>query len=153
MPYGRGPWFVVPARPAGGWTAPWRFPRGPQPRPEMEQFRRRVRAELDQSAAVLLNAQGGGFVTLAPDGMTAWRVRHAQVGTSSGPSDASQAFGYRSAVFPHRALFQTAQGGGDTISFEAVLRPGDTLICVWQGGNPGDTATLNITGSVYAWTP
>lgn len=149
MPFGRGPaWVPFVTRPAGVWERPWRNQR-PRPVP-LEHYTRTWRAELDMSQAVVLNSAGGGFVQLAPDGMTAWKVTHAQVATTTGPTDQSQAFLYRSAVFPHRLLGQTAQGGGDTLSFEAVLRPGDTLVCLWQGGNPGDVATLNITGTVTA---
>jgi hypothetical protein len=118
----------------------------------MEAYTRPVRAVLDQSAAVVLNASGAGYVYLAPDGMTVWRVTHVQVATTTGPADQSQAALYRSGIFPHRLLGQTAQGGGDTLSFEATLRPGDTLVCLWSGGNPGDTATLNATGVVTAWS-
>lgn len=148
----RGWPVVVLHRAAGGWGLPGPGLRRPRPVP-VEHFRRTVRAVLDQSAAVMLNSQGGGFVVLAPDGLAVWRVRHVQVSTSSGPADASQAFVYRSGVFPHRQLGQTAQGGGDTLSFAAELRPGDTLICVWQNGNPGDVATLAVIGDVITRIP
>jgi hypothetical protein len=55
-------------------------------------------------------------------------------------------------VFPHRQLFETSQGGGDSGNFEATLRPGDTLIVVWSGGNPQDAATFNVTGELHALT-
>lgn len=147
MPWGYGPgWVTRPPR-IRNWDPPMR--QRPA-RPPLEHYTRHIRAELDMSAAVVLNSSGAGFVTLMPDGMTAWKVTHAQVATTTGPADQSQAQLYRSGVFPHRLLGQTAQGGGDTLSFEAILRPGDTLICVWQGGNAGDAATLNITGIVHA---
>jgi hypothetical protein len=116
----------------------------------MEAYTRPIRAELDMSAAVVLNAQGAGVVQLAPDGMTAWLVRQATVATTSGPTDGSTVQGYRSGVFPHRQIFQSNQGGGDVFDFAARLRPGDTLVAVWSGGNPGDTATLNVTGILHA---
>jgi hypothetical protein len=148
MPWGRGPAWVPYSRPAGSWSRPWRFPPGRPAQPAPERFIRRIRAELDRSAGVILNSGGGGYVMLAPDGLEEWQVRHAQVTTASGPTDGSQAFLYRAFVAQHRAIAQTAQGGGDTMNFDLVLRPGDTVICMWQGGNPGDAATLNLTGIV-----
>lgn len=150
MPYGRGPWWVPFTRPAGGWAGPWRPRPVLAPRPEMEHYTRPLRAVLDVSAAVVLNGSGAGFVTLAPDGMTGWQVRQAHVATTSGPTDGSECKLYRTAVMPHRQLAETAQGGGDSFSFDARLRPGDTLVAVWSGGNPGDTATLNLSGVLHA---
>lgn len=153
MPYGRGPFWVPRTIPAGGWRAPWtprRVLHAPAP---VETFTRRVRAVLDQSAAVVLNAGGAGFVQLAPDGLVVWYVHQWHVATTSGPTDHSAAFGYRSAVVPHRQLFETSQGGGDGGTFDCELRPGDTLAVIWSGGNPGDTATLNISGHLVAMLP
>jgi hypothetical protein len=150
VPYGRGPFWVPLHRAAGGWAQPWRPPRPLRSRPPVDAYTRRVQAELDVSGAVKLNSQGAGFVTLAPDGMTAWQCEHVQVGTTTGPTDQSNVIFYRTAVVPHRILGQTAQGGGDTLSFHAALRPGDTFIAVWSGGNPGDVATVNLIGIVHA---
>lgn len=116
----------------------------------MEHYSRRVRAVLDVSAAVTLNGSGAGFVTCAPDGMTEWEIRAAHVATTSGPTDGSECKVYRGAVFPHRQLAETAQGGGDVFDFPAALRPGDTLIAVWSSGQPGDVATLNLSGTLHA---
>jgi hypothetical protein len=123
---------------------------GRPPSPPPEHYSRRIRAELDISQAVVLNSAGAGYVTFAPDGMTVWDVRQVQLATTSGPTDGSMAMGYTSGVFPHRQVFQTAQAGGDSFSFVKRLRPGDTLIIVWSGGNAGDTATCCLTGVQHA---
>jgi len=115
-----------------------------------ERYTRRIRAELDISQAVILNGAGAGFVTFMPDGMTVWDVRQVQMATTSGPTDGSQAMGYTDGVFPHRQVFQTAQGGGDSFAFTRRIRPGSTLVIVWSGGNAGDTATANLAGIQHA---
>jgi hypothetical protein len=150
MAWGRGPWFVPRAIPAGGWRRPWRFPPGRPAQPAPQSLTRSVRAELDMSAAAVINSGGGAYVTLAPDGLTVWDVRLAHVGTTTGPTDSSECKIYRTAVLPHRQLAETSQGGGDGITLLARIRPGDTLVALWSGGNPGDTATLNIAGTVHA---
>lgn len=127
----------------------WQAVRTVMPRPYSpppEHYSRRITAELDISQAVTLNSQGAGYVTFMPDGMTVWDVKQVQLATTSGPTDGSQAMGYTSGVFPHRQVFQTAQAGGDSFYFAKRLRPGDTLIIVWSGGNAGDTATCCLTG-------
>lgn len=118
--------------------------------PPPEDYTRPITAVLDVSQAVVLNGSGAGFVAFAPDGATVWDVRQVQLTTTSGPIDGSEAKGYTSAVFPHRQVFQTNQAGGDSLDFTRRLRPGDTLIVVWSGGNAGDTATCNLTGALYA---
>lgn len=118
--------------------------------PPQEHYQTHIRAELDISRAVVLNSAGAGNVTFAPDGMTVWDVRQVQLATGSGPTDGSQAMGYTAGVFPHRQVFQTAQAGGDSFHFVKRLRPGDTLIVVWSGGNAGDTATCCLTGDLHA---
>ena len=150
MPWGRGPFWAIPARPAGGWRAPWRPPHVLRARPPIDHYTRPIRAELDVSAGVKLNNAGAGFVTLAPDGMVIWDVRQAHVATTSGPTDGSECKLYRAGVYPHRQVAETAQGGGDSFDFAARLRPGDTLIAVWSGGVAGDAATLNLTGVLHA---
>lgn len=149
MPYGRGPaWVPFMRRLAGNWQQQWR-PRQP-PSPPLDAYRRTIRAHLDRTAAVVLNSSGGGFVTVTPDALTTWDVRQAQVSTTSGPTDPSYAFLYRDAVLPHRLIAQTSQGGGDSISFDALLQPGDLLICVWSNGDAGDVAHLTLTGTIHA---
>lgn len=115
-----------------------------------ERYTRPIRAELDISQAVILNGNGAGFITFAPDGMTVWDVRQVQLTTTTGPIDGSEAKGYTSMVVPHRQVFQTNQGGGDTFDFAKRLRPGDTLIIVWSGGTAGDAATCCLTGTQHA---
>lgn len=153
MPYGRGPGWVPYTRPAGGWLGRW-MPRqvlhAPAP---AETYNRHVRAQLDMSAAVVLNSSGAGFTQLAPDGMAWWEVRQCRVRTTTGPVDSSQAMIYQTAIVDHRQIAETAQGGGDSMSFAMHLRPGDTIIALWSGGNPGDTATMTIYGVVHARVP
>lgn len=147
MPWGRGPGWVTRVPRVRNWDPPMRT--RPE-RPPLSGYTRAVKAELDMSAAVTLNGSGAGYVTLAPDGMTVWVIHQWHVSTGTGPTDHSAAFGYRGAVLPHRQLFETAQGGGDSGNFAARLRPGDTLVVVWSGGIAGDVATLNITGDLHA---
>lgn len=123
---------------------------GRPPSAPPERYTRRIRAELDISQAVVLNNAGAGFVTFMPDGQTVWDVRQVQLTTTSGPTDGSMAMGYTAGVFPHRQVFQSAQAGGDSFWFSKRLRPGDTLIIVWSGGNAGDAATCCLTGIQHA---
>lgn len=118
--------------------------------PPPEDYYRRITAELDVSQAVVLNGAGAGVVTFAPTGDTIWDVKQVQLATTSGPIDGSEAKGYTSGVFPHRQVFQTNQGGGDSFDFYRRLRPGDTLIIVWSGGNSGDAATAVLAGKQHA---
>jgi hypothetical protein len=148
----QGAWRVPRSRRAGGWVKPWSPPYVPTrtPRPRLEHYGRWVTAELDVSQSVILNSTGAGFVQLNPDGMTEWMVDSAAISTGTGPTDQVTAILYRAGVFPHRIINQTGHGGGDIFDFAVTLRPGDSIICVWQGGHPQDTATLNLSGTLRA---
>jgi hypothetical protein len=91
------------------------------------------------AATVIVNPQGVG---------THWYPVKADISTTSGAADASTCQLFLGAQSVQTQIGgQSYAGGGDTFGLGGhVLTPGDLLIAVWAGGNPGDIATLRVTG-------
>jgi hypothetical protein len=100
---------------------------------------------------------GAGTVTvqIGPHGLgNVWYPAAAVISTTTGANDNSTCMVFLGAQGVNNSLVgQSYAGGGDTIGLSVPsMTPGDLLICTWAGGSPGDTAYLNIVGTMDALT-
>lgn len=103
---------------------------------------------LSASANVVLNGSGEGQVTLGPalPGVI-WHPSSGSVTVSS--ANNVPIF----AVYLNAISLPTFRGGSETGSNDTftasdeTLYPGQELIGVWVGGDPGATATFNVQGT------
>jgi hypothetical protein len=98
------------------------------------------------------NASTGGTaqVRLGPSGIgVTWFPYTAAFSTSSGPSDGSFVAIYSGVISEATILNgQLYNGGGDTAGLAIPqMNMGDLIVAEWVSANPGDTATLILTGS------
>lgn len=122
---------------------PYRPPRVPQ-----EAFTVAVRAPIhDGTGQAIVSGAGSAMIAVGPAGVGCrWYPSQIQIATSSGPTDGSQVNLYRLFIDPKQAIGLSLQGGGDTIGFTIEMQPGELVYAVWSNANPGDLATLAITG-------
>ena len=139
-------------RPAGGMPNTGGHPHRPDAVP-VERFRPLVRAPIsDGTGTATVNGSGSATVTVGPHGLgTRWYPKKGDINTTSGPNDAStcQVFiGPAASAMDTLGAGQSYAGGGDTFGLSGeMLQPGEFVTAVWTGGNPGDVATLRVTGS------
>ena len=99
---------------------------------------------------------GSGVVTLAvgPQGLgTVWYPTQLTWSTTTGVLDTSTAAVYvGSGQVPNELVTQVYSGNGLVAQVPTQMSPGETLIVVWSGANPGDTAAFNIVGTMDALT-
>lgn len=107
---------------------------------------------LIQIQTVRLDAQGNGTVYLKPDANQYWSPLFVKVGTRSTVSPVPFAAVYLgvAGVTPSQTEFidDTYLGNGDVTSMCSglVVPFGNALIAVFTGGNPGDTAFMQVIG-------
>ena len=97
-----------------------------------------------------VSGSGAATVSIGPQGLgTTWYPQQVTVSTSTGAADTATAAAYMGSVaLSNLQGGQSYAGGGDVIPLGiAQMTPGDLLWVVWTGGNPGDTATINIIGT------
>jgi hypothetical protein len=104
---------------------------------------------LSTSASCILDGDGNGTAAAGP-GLpgVSWQPSNIAVSASTNISEA-QCYLYLG-ILPIPASLQaaTATGStGDSTGFSATVWPGQQLIAVWSGGDPGATATMAITGT------
>lgn len=139
-------------RPAGGMPNTGGDPHRPDAVP-VERFRPLVRAPIDNGVGTaIVNGSGAATVTVGPTGLgTRWYPKKGDINTTSGANDAStcQVFiGPATVATDTLGAGQSYAGGGDTFGLAGeMLQPGEFVTAVWTGGNPGDTATLRVTGN------
>jgi hypothetical protein len=102
--------------------------------------------QLDQSASVKLDAQGNGTVALYCPTLETWTVTRTAVSTTTNVLEAT-AVTYVGQVSPGSQLSGTYSGSLDSSDEQQQINPGQSLLCVWTGGDPGATATLSIFGT------
>jgi hypothetical protein len=100
----------------------------------------------------------GGALTLSvgPQGAgVLWAPASLTVQTTSGVSDSSVCNVYLGPAGYGVTLLGTINPGGYGVAAFALptMAPGQYLIATWSGGNPGDTATLNVVGTMSALVP
>lgn len=104
-------------------------------------------------------AQGqiaGGALTLSvgPQGLgTVWYPVQVTISTTTGPLDTSTALVYLGAQGVPSTLVGTVFSGNGTVALAIPsMTPGQVLIVSWSGANNGDTAAVNIIGTMDALT-
>jgi hypothetical protein len=148
----RRPWWIPPGMATPGQALPntggvsHRIRSTP-----IERYRPLIRVPIhgEGTGRAVVNAQGAATVTVNPQGLgTKWYPVKADISTTSGVNDASTCALFIGAQSVATQIGGTSYaGGGDTFGLAGhILAPGDLLIAVWAGGNPGDIATLRITG-------
>jgi hypothetical protein len=147
----------VPARAAGGW------PRGavvragsmvrrtvlPRSVPVHRFGRLERKAIHDGTGQATISGAGTATVRVGPQhwGET-WYPASADIATTSGINDASSCQFYLGVISAATQIGgQSYAGGGDTMSWSArPVQFGEQVFAVWSGGNPGDIATMRVTG-------
>lgn len=123
----------------------------------VERYRPLIRVPIhgEGTGQAVVNALGAAVVTVNPQGLgTKWYPVKADISTTSGVNDASTCQLFLGAQSVNTQIGgQSYAGGGDTFGLAGhILAPGDLLIAVWAGGNPGDIATLRVTGTQVVMT-
>jgi hypothetical protein len=98
----------------------------------------------------------GGALTLSvgPQGLgTVWYPAQVTISTTSGALGTSIALVYAgpSTILTPATLVGTVYSGNGTVALALPnMTPGQVVTVTWTGANPGDTAALNIIGSMDA---
>jgi hypothetical protein len=98
-------------------------------------------------------AQGGPLtLSVAPQGMgTVWYPLQVTLSTTTGPLDTSVASVYLGPAITPITLVGTVYSGNGTVALAIPsMSPGQVLVAQWTGGHLGDTASMNVIGSMDA---
>lgn len=96
-----------------------------------------------KASQVKLDATGGGTITFTVPSGCRWAVGPTTVTVSSNTNE-PQANIFINGTTQTNRVSGTYSGSNDTDPDVHQLGPGDTLTCVWTGGDAGATATLRI---------
>jgi hypothetical protein len=147
----------VPAVPAGGWQATgWRLRPMMRPRVIGLAAYQPVQGIPLQPASGQALVSGGGAaqVQLGPAGLgNTWYPSQVTVGTTTSAasgSDSSVCNVYLGPQVSLATLLGTVNGGGVLAAALPNIQPGQFLIAVWSGANSGDTAAMNVQGTMDA---
>lgn len=98
---------------------------------------------------------GEGIVSVGPQGLgNVWYPAQCTISTTSGVNDNSVFSLYLGpAGVPVTLVGQAFPGGSGTLAVAVPsMTPGQYLIGVWTGGNPGDVASINVIGTMDTLT-
>jgi hypothetical protein len=99
---------------------------------------------------------GGGALTLSigPQGLgTVWYPVQVTLSTTTGPLDTSTALVYLGPLTTPATLVATIYSGNGTAALAIPpMSPGQFLVVAWTGATQGDTAAVNIIGTMDALT-
>jgi hypothetical protein len=100
-------------------------------------------------------AEGNARCTLGPSGLgTVWYPTQVTLSTTTGVRagfDNSVANLYLGPVIAPNTLLGTVSGGNGIVAAALPpIQPGQFLIAVWTGANGGDTASMNVQGTMDA---
>jgi hypothetical protein len=98
---------------------------------------------------------GEGIVSVGPQGLgNVWYPAQCTISTTSGVNDNSTFSLYLGpAGVPVTLVGQAFPGGLGTLAVAVPsMTPGQYLIGVWTGGNPGDVASINVIGTMDTLT-
>jgi hypothetical protein len=89
---------------------------------------------------------------VGPQGLgTTWYPVSVTLSTTTGALDTSIAMVYLGPTATPATLQATVYSGNGTAALAIPsMSPGQTIIVAWSNGHPGDTAALNVTGSMDA---
>lgn len=112
-----------------------------------------VRSTLNLGASVTLNASGAGTISLGPDssrGPANWHVTGVIVQTSRpGQAPIPRVVVYLDTQDPSGTQGLSYDGSFAQGACDLNLSRGQSLICVWSGGQSGDTASFTVTGEKW----
>lgn len=104
---------------------------------------------LDVMGSVKLNGSGNGTVQLGPQSGQRWTVSSVTVSTVSQAAPIPQCAIYAGPTAgPPWLLDATFTGNGDQTDTPATLYNGQYVWATWTAGNPGDSATVRVQGTV-----
>jgi hypothetical protein len=97
---------------------------------------------------------GPGLLTLSigPQGLgTVWYPVQVTLSTTTGPLDTSTALVYLGPLVTPATLVATLYSGNGTAALAIPpMTPGQFLVVAWSGAHPGDTAAVNVIGTMDA---
>lgn len=105
--------------------------------------------QLMEYASVVLDASGNGRVAIGPKVVREkWSPSQATVSVSSTVLESKCAIYLGVGRVPGQKLGESRTGSsGDTYGFGALaLQPGQHIVAVWTGGDPGALATIGVFG-------
>lgn len=104
---------------------------------------------LNKGTTAVLDASGNGTARLGPTyGPAVWHVTNSQVRTSQpGAGKIPLCTLYRGTQDANGYIDTSYDGSADSCDTPYDLVQGSQAIAVWQGGNPGDVATLTLIGT------
>jgi hypothetical protein len=128
--------------------------RQPSQVPALGSYGQRVTGlPLQPAQAQVIIASSTGTVTLGPQGLgNVWYPTQVTVSTTSGVLDTSTFQLYLGAAnIPINLVGTLSPGGAGTIALAIPsMSPGQYLTGVWTGANNGDTAAMNVIGTMTA---
>jgi hypothetical protein len=109
-----------------------------------------------QYGTAILNGSGNGTAQIGPSRVREhWQVSGAAVKVSTQEAEASCSLYVGSTVDSSTFVGNTITGSsGDTCGLAGIdIQPGQYVFAVWDGGDPGSTATLTVFGTFTIGTP
>lgn len=123
------------------------------PRLPLEAYTRRITGiPLTGGQAQGIVAGGGLTLTIGPQGLgTIWYPVQVTLSTTTGTFDTSTANVYLGPLTTPATLVGTLYSGNGTLALAIPpMQPGQYLVVVWTGANNGDTAAVNVIGTMDA---
>lgn len=112
-----------------------------------------VRSTLNLGTTITLNASGGGTATLGPDssrGPANWHVTGVIVQTNRpGLAPVPRVVVYLNEQSASGTQGLSYDGSFAQGSCDLMVTRGQSIICVWSGGQSGDQASLTLTGEKW----
>jgi hypothetical protein len=100
---------------------------------------------LDEDRSTVLDADGGGTVTIGPDRMRqTWHVTSLSVSVATQDRSPTATVQAPSGAY----LAGTYSGARDTTDLDLTLPYGSRLRVTWVGGDPGARASVAVTGTI-----
>lgn len=153
---GRAP--VIPAIPAGTWRAAGNrfFKRVIVPPTPIHAYTGRISGVplTGGQAQGTMSGSGALTLTVGPQGLgTVWNPAQVTISTSVGVLDTAIALVfYGIGGVPTQQVGTVVSGNGTVALALPPMQPGEFIIVKWTGGTPGETAGLNIIGTMDALT-
>lgn len=148
----------VPAVAAGSWAAArWRFIKRtivpPVPIGRYTSRASGVPLTGGQAQGAMSDA-GALTLSVGPQGLGAiWYPAQVTLSTGAGPLDSATALVYAGIGGVPVQLVATVYTGNGTVALAVPpMQPGELIIVAWTGGSPGETAALNVVGTMDALT-
>ena len=146
----------VPAIPAGGWRGSGRTVQRIVPPVPLARYTGKISGVplTGGQASGPLSASGNLTLTVGPQGLgTTWYPASVTVSTSVGALDVATALVYLGIGGVPTQLLGTVYTGNGTVAVAVPpLQVGEFIIVTWTGGANGETASLNVVGTMDALT-